>query len=174
MKLVTISLLSAVCLLFAACKDKSKAAPGQPKEVSKLVSAEAENCVSDATFAVQIKDFARAEKSMARAVELRPDVADWWVTLGSLCKRQGKTSEARSAYKKALGLLEDRYAATSEPQDLQQQLAIMVLLGREADARTELERAYKKRPTEPVLKNYYETKLIDLLLQDENIKQMKL
>jgi len=176
MKPPLIYALAAACLLLAACSkapaDKAKA--GQPQEVPKLVAAEAANLASDAAFALQIRDYARAEKSLARAVELRPDIPDWWLSLGSACKRQAKTGDARSAYKKALALYEKRYAATADVTDLQQQLITLVLLGREDDARKLLEQSCKKQPDQPVLKRLSEGKIVDQLLGDPNIQQLKL
>jgi tetratricopeptide (TPR) repeat protein len=176
MKPPLIYTLAAACLLFAACKEKpaDKAAAGRPKEVPKLVAAEADNLVSDATFALQIREYARAEKSLARAVELRSDIPDWWLNLGTACKRQGKVGDARSAYKKALALYEKRYAATADVADLQQQLIVLVLLGREDEARKLLERAGQKQPSQPVLKHFAEGKIVDQLLRDPNIQQLKL
>jgi len=176
MKPPLIYTLAAACLLLAACHKKpvDKAAAGQPKDVPKIVAAEAANLVSEASFAVQIRDYARAEKSLARAVELRPDIPDWWSSLGSACKRQSKIGDARSAYKKALAIYEKRYAATADVTDLQQQLIMLVLLGREDDARTLLEQSCKKQPDQPVLKRLSEGKIVDQLLRDPNIQQLKL
>jgi tetratricopeptide (TPR) repeat protein len=176
MKSALIYTLAAACLLLAACSkapaDKAKA--GQPQEVPKLVAAEAANLASDASFAIQIRDYARAEKSLARAVELRPDIPDWWLSLGSACKRQSKIGDARSAYKKALALYEKRYAATADVADVQQQLIMLVLLGREDEARKLLERSRQKQPDQPVLKRMSEGKIVDQLLGDPNIQQLKL
>jgi Flp pilus assembly protein TadD len=175
MKPALIYTVAAACLLLAACKEKpaNKAAAGQPKDVPKLMAAEADNCASDATFAMQVREFARAEKSLARAVELRPDIPDWWVSLGSARKRQGKVGDARSAYKKALALYEKRYEATANAADLQQQLIMLVLLGREDDARKLLERACQKQPDQPFLKRLSDGKFVDQLLRDPNIAQLK-
>ena len=176
MKPPLIYTLAAACLLLAACHKKpaDKAAAGQPKEVPKIVAAEAANLASEASFALQIRDYARAEKSVARAVELRPDIPDWWLSLGSACKRQAKIGDARSAYKKALALYEKRYAATADVTDLQQQLITLVLLGREDDARKLLEQSCKKQPDQPALKRLSEGKIVDQLLRDPNILQLKL
>ena len=176
MKPALIYALAAAGLLLAACHKKpvDKAAAGQPKEVPKLVAAEAANLVSDAAFALQIRDYARAEKSLARAVDLRPDIPDWWLSLGSAYKRQSKIGDARSAYKKALALYEKRYAATADVADLQQQLILLVLLGREDEARKLLERCRQKQPDQPVLKRFAEGKIVDQLLADPNIQQLKL
>ena len=176
MKPTLIFSLAVAGLFLAACKEKpaDKAAAGRPKEVPKLVAAEADNLVSDATFAFQIRDYARVEKSLARAVELRADFPDWWLNLGTACKRQGKIGDARSAYKKALALYEKRYAATADVADLQQELIVLVLLGREDEARKLLERSGQKPPVPPGLKRLSEGKYIDQLLRDPNIQQMKL
>jgi len=168
--------VAAVGLLLGACKDKpkNKADPGQPKPVAKLVEAEAANLASDALFAIQVRDFARAEASLARAVKLRNDIPDWWVSLGSARKRQGKNSDARAAYKEALSLFEDRYDATKDPQDLQQQLIILVLLGKEGEARKLLDQSCQKRPDELLFKQLKEGQVIDQMLRDPIIQQMKL
>jgi tetratricopeptide (TPR) repeat protein len=176
MKRPLIYTLAAACLLLAACAKKpvDKAMAGQPKEVPKLVAAEAANLASDAAFALQIHDYARAEKSLARAVELRPDIPDWWLSLGSARKRQAKISDARSAYKKALALFEKRYEAAADVADLQQQLVMLVLLGREDEARKLLEQSSRKRPDQQFLKRWSDGKMIDQLLHDPNVQQLKL
>ena len=176
MKPSPIYALAAACLLLAACSEKpaDKAAAGQPKEVPKIVAAEAANLVSEAAFALQIRDYARAENSLARAVELRPDIPDWWSSLGSARKRQAKIGDARSAYKKALALYKKRYAATVDVADLQQQLIMLVLLGREDEARKLLERSCQKQPDQLMLKRLSDGKIVDQLLRDPNIQQLKL
>ena len=176
MKPSLIYTLTVACLLLAACHKKpvDKAAAGQPKDVPKIVAAEAANLVREASFALQIRDYARAEKSLARAVELRSDIPDWWFSLGSACKRQAKTGDARFAYKKALALFEKRYEATTNVADLQQQLIMLVLLGREDDARKLLEQSGKKQPDQLMLKRLFDGKFIDQLLRDPNIQQLKL
>jgi len=176
MKSPLIYTLAAACMLLAACSKSpaDKAAPGQPKDVPKLVAAEAANLVSEAAFALSVREYDRAEKSLARAVELRSDIPDWWMSLGTACKRQGKNGDARSAFKKALALYEKRYAATADATDLQQQLIVLVLLGREDDARKLLDRSRQKQPGQPVLKRLSDGKFVDQLLRDPNIQQLKL
>ena len=176
MKPVLIYIFAAACLLLAACHKQpvDKAAAGRPKDVPKLVAAEAANLASDAAFALQIRDYARAEKSLARAVGLRPDIPDWWFSLGTARKRLGQIGDARSAYKKALALYEKRYEATAEVADLQQQLIMLVLLGREDEARKLLEQSCQRQPGQLALKRLAEGKIIDQLLRDPNIQQLKL
>jgi len=163
--------------LFAGCGKKSGGAaeqPGQPRTVSKLVAAEAENHASDAAFAVQIRDFARAEESLTKAVKLRDDIPDWWFSLGSIRKRLEKTADAKTAYKKALSLHEDRYDATQNPAEVMAQIYLLIVLDREKDARSLLEKGRKKHPEDSQLKEFERKKGIEQLLSDPEVKASRI
>ena len=175
-RLVTTFLASLLALTLAGCggKPKDNSAAGQPKEVSKAVAAEAETNASDAVFAMQIRDFARAEKGWKRALDLRPDIPEWWESYGTVQKRLGKTGDARSAYKRALGLWEQRYETTSDPQFGLHQIFSLVLLDRVDEARRLSERLAKKHPTDPLIKNFTERRGMEQLLADPDMRQNKL
>lgn len=140
-----------------------KQEPGEPKAVSKRVAAEAENHASDAAFAVQIKDFSRAADSLAKAVKLRDDIPDWWFSLGTLHKKLGQNGEAKSAYKRALGLHEDRYESTNDPADIIAQIYVLMVLDREKDARSLLEKGRRRLADHPQLREFESQKGIDAL-----------
>lgn len=173
----SLAVCAAVAALLAGCgggKSEDKSAAAQPKEVSRAVAAEAETHASDAVFAMQIRDLSRAEKGWARAVELRPDIPEWWESYGTVLKRQGKTGDARSSYKRALGLWEKRYEATSDPQYGLHQVFTLVLLDRADEARRLAERLGKLHPKEPLIRNFVDRQGMEQLLADPDMKQNKL
>ncbi len=53
------------------------------------------------------KQYAQAEEDLRRAVAERPDFVDAWYSLGLVLKAQGRKDDARTAFEKTLGLLED-------------------------------------------------------------------
>ena len=172
----TLGVLGASLLLLAACGKREaapRAEPGKPKEVSRVVAAEAEGYLSDALFAVQIKDFARAEQSLAKAVKLRDDIPDWWLQLGVARKKLGKSSDARIAYKKALAIHERAYEQTKDSQYIQGQLYILLLLDDEAEARIRLQKALRAHPDDQELKGFDRAKGIDQLLRNPGILENK-
>ena len=73
-----------------------------PKEITSLQRKEAATLVSEAEFALQLKDLARAEGLLAKAADLCPDTGKYWVDLGSVRVRLGKKDAARTAYLAAL------------------------------------------------------------------------
>ena len=146
---------------------------GQPKPVSTVIAAKAENFASDASFAMQIRDYARAEEGLISALKLRSDIPEWQEALGLACKMQGKTSEARSSYKKALSLWEDRYEASNDMGAAMRQVVLLVLLDKESDARALLVRLAKKHPQDPALQNFIQNKALDRMLSDPEIQKKK-
>lgn len=173
--LLTISLLLAGFL--AGCgggKPVDKAAASQPKEVSRAVAAEAETNASDAVFAMQVRDLQRAEKGWTRALELRPDIPEWWESCGTVQRRLGKTGDARSSYKRALAIWEMRYEATSDPQFGLHRIFTLVLLDRVDEARRLSEKLGKLHPKEPLIRNFVDNRGMEQLLSDPDMKQNKL
>ena len=72
------------------------------KEITSLQRKEAATLDSEAQFALQLKDLARAEGLIAKAADLCPDTGKYWVDLGSIRVRLGKKDAARTAYQGAL------------------------------------------------------------------------
>ncbi|MFA5263244.1 MAG: hypothetical protein WC378_05415 [Opitutaceae bacterium] len=168
--------IGALSLAFVACSDRSagKARPGQPKPVEKAVAAEAESLFNDAAFAMQVRDFARAEQDMNRAVDLRSDIPEWWELLGYSRKMLGKTGDTRSAYKKALALWEKRYDEMGNVQVGIRHVYVLVLLDRLDEARSLVERLSRKHPDDAGLQAFIRNKGIDLMLADPEVQKKKL
>lgn len=138
--------LACVAALFASgCSKK-------PKEVPEVVKREAASLASEAQFAMQIREYSRAEELFQRALKLRDDVPEYWVSLGMARRRQDNLDGARKAYKEALGLHADLYKADHQPEQLAQQAFVLALLGRTDDALKLLEKGLKDHPDSAVMK----------------------
>jgi Flp pilus assembly protein TadD len=175
----TLGLLAAGWLFAVGCKPK-------PKEPSSLQRKEAATLVSEAQFALQLKDLTRAEGLLAKAVELSWDAGKVWVDLGSVRVRRGKKDAARTAYQAALKAYEDEAAKPADAKDgagasagpdvgpWMQQVYVLALLGRVDDARAVLAKAQKKFPESRAVRAFAEQKQIDKMIADPAFKLIAL
>ena len=177
MKMRCFSLLAvAVALLASGCKPKSK-------EITSLQRKEAAAVVSEAQFALQLKDLARAEGLLAKATELCPDTGKYWVDLGSVRVRLGKKEAARTAYQGALKAYEAGGSKSKEETKewvggeagpALQQIYVLSLLGRVDEARAVLAKAYKQFPENRAVRSFVEQKQIDKMIADPSFKLIAL
>ena len=79
------------------------------------MQAEVANLLSEADFANQLRDYARTEPLLAKAVVIMPDICENWVLLGAARKRLNDTVGARTAYREALAAFERSFKA--EPKE---------------------------------------------------------
>ena len=169
MKTWAFFILAALILLgTGGCKPKAKA-------ITSLQRKEAASLVSEAEFAVQLKDYARAEGVLAKAAALCPDTGKYWVDLGSMRMRLGKKDAARAAYQTGL----DAYveAAKADPKDVKpllQQIYVLALLGRVNEARAVLAKGQKLFPEDRAVRSFAEGKQIDKMIADPRFKEIAL
>lgn len=170
--------LALVILLGATACSKETVAAGttvaEPKEVTRAVAAEAESLVAEAAFALQLKDYPRVVETLTKATKLRDDIPEWWVDLGATQKRLNNLSEAKACYKKALAIHESRYDRTKNVVHLIPQFHILLLLDREKDARSLLEKSLQRHGDNPQLKEFVAARGIDALLQDPYVIENKI
>lgn len=169
MKTCVILFLLGLGLLAGGCSPKSK-------EISSLQRKEAATLVSEAEFALQLKDYARAEGLLAKAVELCPDTGKYGVDLGSVRVRLGKKDGAKAAYQVALKAYEDeaKLPETTEAGPMLRQVYVLALLGRVEDARSVLAKAQKKYPESRQVRAFVEGKQIDKMIADPSFKLIAL
>jgi tetratricopeptide (TPR) repeat protein len=154
-----------VLLSLAACKPK-------PKEVTSVARAEATHLAAEAQLQSSLHDYAEAEKLLAHAVELDPEVISYWSGLGVNRVLLGDKSGAKKAYKRELELCEE--AAKKSPKDIQQQLAALrplVCLNRADDARKLLEKVARENPGDAQLKQLVDSKAIDQMLANPKVQE---
>ena len=161
-------LVAAAMLLAAGCKPK-------PKEIPALARKQAANLVSEANFAVTLRDYARAEPLFEQAAKLCPDNGDYWLSLGMTRRRQNNLGGAKEAYRAALGAYRD--AAELNPKDSAprlQEIYTLALLGQIDDARAALGKARKKLPDDRNLRDFEGSRQLDRLLSDRGFKEVAL
>jgi Flp pilus assembly protein TadD len=170
MKLSRVYLSLAVVALLSCGGCKSK-----PKEITSLQRKEAALLVSEAQFAISLRDFARAEGEFAKAAALCPDDGDYWVSLGSMRVRLGQRDGAKTAYKNALAAFED--AAGRDAKDAQlalQQVSVLALLGRPDDARALLAKLPARFPGNREVRIFIEQKQLESMLADPKFREVAL
>lgn len=158
-------LLVAVAVLWAACGAKEK-------PITELQRKEAATLVSEADFAATMKDYPRAESVLAKATELAPDTGSYWINLGVVRKRQGKTGGAKEAYQRALRAYENQAKKNNADVDAWlRQIYVLVLLGRADDARSLMGKMQKRFPDNRNVRIFVEEKQLDQMLADPMTKE---
>jgi tetratricopeptide (TPR) repeat protein len=153
-------------LAIVGCKPK-------PKEIPTLQRKEAANLVSEAQFALTMKDLARAEPLFEKAANLCPDTGEYWLGLGVTRRRLGNKAGAKAAYEKMREACHDAYVLNgNSPEAALQEVHALALLGRIDEARKVLEKARKKNPTNPQLRGFSEKNGIDQLIAEPEFKEL--
>ena len=129
--------------------------------------------ISEADFAVTLKDWARAEGLFTKAVALCPDQGDTWMNLGIVRMRLGNKGGARSAYKSALSAYEDdldRDHGNSVP--VLRKAYVLVVLGRADEARSFVAKESARFPDDRRLQNFVAKNGVDRIIADPSLKEI--
>ena len=145
------------------------------KEITSLQRKEAANNVSEAQFALTLRDFGRAEPLLVKATTLCPDTPEYWQLLGAARRRLDNPAGAKQAYGQMLDAARDLYKQdATKSEALLQQVYALALLGRVDDARSLLEKAQKDHPDDRALGAFADGKQLDRILADPAFKEMAL
>ncbi len=148
---------------------------GKGREISELHRKEAAHLASEAEFALNLKDWTRAEGLMTQVVKLSPDRGAYWVSLGSLRARLNNRSGARDAYKGALEAYEEEARVNARDFDpWLQQVYVLALMSRVDDSRKLLDKVAKRFPEDRNVRAFVEGKQFEAMLADPLFKQMAL
>jgi tetratricopeptide (TPR) repeat protein len=148
---------------------------GRKTEVTPLQRKTAANLVSEAQFAMTLRDYARAEALYAKAAEACPDTGDYWLNLGATRMRLSNRAGAKTAYARAAGAFRDAYERVpKQPELVLQQVHALALLGQTDDARAALEKARKKHPDNRAIRVFAENGQLEQLLRDPAFKELAL
>ena len=144
-------------------------------EITSLQRKEAANLVSEAQFAVTVRDWTRTEGLLTKATALCPDDAEYWLSLGSVRARMKNRDGAKAAYRSALKAYEEAYKKDSKDNELLlHQVYVLALLGEEKDARALLEKIQKKNPDDRAIQGFVREKQLDAMLADPAFREMAL
>jgi len=162
-KFIGVSL--AALLAMTGCKQKPQA------EISPELRAQAAQFASEGEFSTQVRDYAAAEQSLLKAVQLDPVTPRYWKELGAVRKHLGNTSGARDAYQKSYDLLEDARKKGSVSGGLiLGEVETLVLMGKNEDAKDVLQKAAKEYPKDETLRQMIDNKIVDKMAADPTIK----
>jgi tetratricopeptide (TPR) repeat protein len=143
------------------------------REITKLERDEAANVVSEAEFAVTLKDWPRAEGLYSKATALCSDMGETWVRLGVVRVRMHNSGGAKDAYKSALSAFKDDFKKDpTNSSDVIRAATVLVILGRADDAQALVQKAYADHPDDRRLRNFVEMKGVDKIVADPGLKEI--
>jgi len=148
---------------------------GRNQQITEHQRKEARHLVAEADFAMNLREWARAEGLLAKATSLAPDEGAYWTNLGSMRVRLGNKGGAKDAYLQAL----KAHAANAskdqtDPDPWLRQVYVLALLGRVNDGRALLEQIARQFPGNRQVRVFIETKQLDLILAEPGFKQAAL
>lgn len=156
------ALVAAAAILLSGC---------HRREITSLERKEAANVVSEAEFAVTLRDWSRAEGLYAKASVLCPDQGDTWVNLGIVRMRLHDAGGAKSAYKSGLSAYEaDSKRDPSNTLPAIRRANVLVILGRPDEARSLLARVRQDHPDDRRLRAFMESNGLDKMIADPGLK----
>jgi Flp pilus assembly protein TadD len=157
-----LALVLAAAVVLAGCRQR---------EITKLERDEAANVISEAAFAVTMKDWARAEGLYTKAAALCPDQGETWVRLGVIRVRLHNSDGAREAYKSALAAFKDDFKRDpANTASVIRGASVLVILGRADEARSMVDKAYAKYPDDRRLRDFVQMKGVDKIIADPGLK----
>jgi Flp pilus assembly protein TadD len=156
--------VAAAALALAGCR---------AKEISPHDRELAANDLSEAQFALTLKDWPRAEGLFAHAAGLCPDDGTIWENLGVVRMREQNPRGARDAYKSALAAFKDAYKRRPEDSSpLLGAASVLVILGRADDARSLVNDAAARHPEDRRLRAFVEAGGVDKLVARPGLKEI--
>jgi Flp pilus assembly protein TadD len=159
-----LALVAAAAIILAGC---------HRREITSLERKEAANVVSEAEFAVTLRDWSRAEGLYAKATALCPDQGDTWMNLGIVRMRLHDSGGARKAYKSALAAYEsdcEREPVNSVP--VIRRAYVLVILGRADEAKSLVARERRDHPDDRRLRTFDESNGLDRMIADPSLKDI--
>jgi len=156
----------ATLALTMGCTPKRKVTDHDRKEAAHLAS--------EAEFAISIREWARAEGLLAKAVQVAPH-GDYWLSLGVARVRQGNRAGAKDAYLAALKAYENLTAIDNTHADpWLKQAYVLALLGRKEDSRAVIANAAKRFPNDMKVRLLTDTKEFEKMITAPTFKDMAL
>ena len=146
----------------------------QQKEITERDRKEAAYLASEAQFAVTVREWARAEGLLAKAVKVAP-TGDYWLSLGATRLRLNNRAGAKEAYQaalKAYAFDSARKNTVAEP--WVKQAYVLALLGREDESRAMLAKAAQLFPKDVKVRALADAREFEKMISSQNFKDMAL
>ncbi|MGH7945206.1 MAG: hypothetical protein ACREH8_12205 [Opitutaceae bacterium] len=144
------------------------------KQVTDRDRKEAAHLVSEAQFAMTIREWARAEGLLLKAVQVAP-TGDYWLSLGAARLRLNNRKGAKEAYQSALKEFEKESARnnlSSEPWI--KKIYVLALLGRHDDSRALAAKATKLFPNDVNVRAFTDPGEYERMVSSPKFKDMAL
>ncbi len=146
----------------------------QRKEPTERERKEAALHASEGQFALQVKEWARAEGLFLKATQASPD-GDYFLSLGVARLRQKKNSEAKAAYESAVRAYADAAGRAQNFSDAWlRQAFVLAALGRMDDSRAIIAKAAKLFPNEGKVRALNDAKGFEQMVTTPNFKEVAL
>jgi len=143
------------------------------KEISPHDRELAANDLSEAQFALTLKDWPRAEGLFTHAAGLCPDDGNIWENLGIVRMREQNPKAARAAYESAVAAFKAAYKRKPEDSNpLLGAAAVLVILGHADDARVLVNEAAAHHPDDRRLRAFVEANGVDKLVARPGLKDI--
>ncbi len=156
-----------ILMLTAGCGSKRKVPTEKERKEAALHASEGQ-------FAVQVKEWARAEGLFLKAAQASPQ-GDYFLSLGVARLRLGKRSEAKSAYEEAVRAYADDAGRTPNFSEAWlRQAFVLAALGRMDDSRAILAKAAKLFPNDGKVRAMNEPNGFEQMIAAPNFKEVAL
>jgi tetratricopeptide (TPR) repeat protein len=144
------------------------------KEVTERDRKEAAYLVSEAQFALTMREWSRAEGLLAKAVQLSAE-GDHWISLGATRLRLKNRAGAKDAYESALKAFQAQAQRNKQtPEPWLKQAYVLALLGRKDDGRAVIAKAAKLFPNDGTLRALNAPKEFERMFSGPQFKEMAL
>ena len=159
--------IAAVVLMFVfGCSPRKETTERDRKEAAFLVS--------EAQFAMTVREWTRAEGLLDKAVKVAPQ-GDYYLSLGAVRMQLKNRSGAKQAYELALNAFQHESARNNKsPEPWIKQVYVLGLLGRKGESKSMIEKATKIFPNDPKIRALTDPKELERIFSTQSFKDMAL
>lgn len=162
-----IATLGALALFSTGCSPAQKTLSERDMKEAKALSSEAQ-------FAMNLREWPRAEKLLLDAIKISPE-AVFYHNLGSTRMRMGNRSGAKEAYQSAIDACDRMVAANPKNTDaMLKKVQLLALVGRVGDARELAKKIEKDFSVDPAVRAFIDGKALDNLVASPTFKEISL
>lgn len=162
-----IATLGALALFSTGCSPAQKTLSERDMKEAKALSSEAQ-------FAMNLREWPRAEKLLLDAIKISPE-AVFYHNLGSTRMRMGNRSGAKDAYQSAIDACDRMVAANPKNTDaMLKKVQLLALVGRVNDGRELAKKIEKNFPMDLAVRAFIDGKALDNMIASPTFKEISL